>query len=299
MGHIAHPLQPAVQAALSYAGHVALAALVQLALVLGTPLVLAALMQPVARWSERWTEQLVGRRSAWVAVGCVATALHEGGHAAFALLFRHEVTRVKWFDFEARDGSLGRVDHRYDPTSAYQRVGRFFIGLGPVVVGALVLWIAARLLLGTHAAASSAAAPAHTPSTLDATARALAAQLGASVRDVGRLVAALAPGRWQTWVFLYAAYVAGSAMRLSSSDLRSVGAGLWTVGCLLLLVDALTLWAGPLATSGAMAVARALELCNAALVAAIALQALGGGMALVLTHGVRALTARRAAPASG
>ena len=289
----------ALDIALAYAGHVALSALVQLALVLGPPILLAAMLQPVVLRSERCVERLVGVRTRWVAVGWIATSLHELGHAAFALLFGHDVTRVKWFDFRAADGTLGQVEHRYDPTSPYQRAGRFFIGLGPVIVGALVLALAARFLLGVRGSDSPGLGPEHLPGALDATTRALVVQLGASLRDVGRLAAALGPGRWQTWVFLYLAYAAGSAMRLSPSDLRSAGAGLLTIACLLLLVDALTLWAGPIATSGAMGVAGALRLCNAALVAAIALQALVGVVTFTLTRAATLREPHRAASARG
>ena len=82
------PVTHALEIALTYAG--------QVALVLGPAVVLAAVMQPVALRSERWTQELVGPRALWLAVGCLATALHEGAHAALALLFGHRVTRVTW-----------------------------------------------------------------------------------------------------------------------------------------------------------------------------------------------------------
>ena len=74
------PMGPATHAlhiALAYAGRVALATLAQCALVLGPPLLLAAVMQPVALRSEQWTRRLVGERAHWVAAGWLSTALHE------------------------------------------------------------------------------------------------------------------------------------------------------------------------------------------------------------------------------
>ena len=44
--------------------------------------------------------------------------------------------RVKWFDPQATDGALGSVEHSYDPSSAYQRVGTIVIGLAPLLAGA-------------------------------------------------------------------------------------------------------------------------------------------------------------------
>jgi hypothetical protein len=292
MGHASHLLDVAV----GYAGRVALATLAELALVLGPFLLLAHLAQPVTLRTERWTEGLVGRRARWLAVGWLATALHEAGHAAFALLFGHRVSRVKWFDFDAEDGTLGKVEHDYDPTSLYQRVGRFFIGVGPVLIGALVLGLAAWLLLGVGP--GSVAAPSLLrPSSVSLDA--LAAQLGQAAHDAGRLAAALQPGRWQTWIFLYVAWVAGSAMRLSASDVRAAAAGGWTLVWLLLLGNALTLWAGPFGPALAVHAGRAMVLCDAALLAALALQVLAGGGALALTHGIASLRTRDRALAGG
>lgn len=289
----------ALQIAFAYAGCVALATLAQLGLVLGPPLLLAALLQPVALHSERWTARLIGPRALWVLVGWVATSLHELGHALFALLFGHDVTRVKWFDFHATGGTLGQVEHRYDPSSPYQRAGRFFIGLGPVIVGALVLALAGWLLLGATGSAGDPIAHVRAPDGLADLAGYYAALLGAALHRFSRLLAMLRLGQWNTWAFLYLAYVGASTMRLSGSDLRSVGAGLWTLSCLLLLVNALTLWAGAPATSLALQMARALALCNAMLLAAIALHALVGAAAVGVTHGVAYVRGRRLALGAG
>jgi hypothetical protein len=261
--------------------------------------VLAAVIQPVALRSERWTQELVGPRRLWLAVGWVATALHEGAHAALALLFGHEVTRVKWFDFGAEDGALGQVDHQWDPKSFYQRVGRFFIGVAPVLLGVLVLALAARFLLGVYPSEARPVAHVVGPAPLAAAGRSLAAQLAASLHDVGRLVYALDLFRWRTWAFLYVAYIASTAMRLSASDLRSAGAGMVTIVSLLLLFNALTLWAGAFATTAALHAARALALCDTALVAALALQAAAGVGALALMRGAAWFRARDAALARG
>lgn len=288
MGHATNLLD----VTLSYGGRVALATAVELALVLGPPFAIAALAQLVVLQAERRAEGLVGRRAHWVAAGWLATALHEGGHAAFALLFGHRVRHVKWFDFSAEGGTLGRVDHDYDPSSVYQRAGRFFIGVGPVVLGAIVLAVAARLLVGAEGSSAHSLPAGHGAATPRATFDLLAAQLGAAARGVGRLVEAMEIGDWRSWLFLYVAYVCGNAMRLSASDLESLAAGGWTILWLLLLVNALTAWLGAVGTSAAVHVARAMALGDAALLAALSLQALVGVSAWGLALAVAALRAR-------
>jgi hypothetical protein len=72
-----------------------------------------------------------------------------------------------------------------------------------------------------------------------------------------------------------------------------------TIVSLLLLFNALTLWAGAFATTAALHAARALALCDTALVAAIALQAVAGLGALALMRGAAWFRARDAALARG
>jgi hypothetical protein len=151
-----------------------------------------------------------------------------------------------------------------------------------------------------HAAPSlRVATPAATPATVAATTRALAVPLAASLHAVGRVAAALRLDRWQSWAFVYLAYLAGSAMRLSTSDLRGAVAGLWTMTWLLLLANAATLWMGAFATSAATSVAGAIAAVDVALLAAIALQLLVGGAALAVTHGIAFVREREALLARG
>ena len=73
-------------------------------------------------------------------------AVHELSHAAFCVIFRHKIVKMSLFSPEA-DGTLGYVEHRYDPKSLYQRVGNFFIGTGPIWGGLALLYFLSVLLL--------------------------------------------------------------------------------------------------------------------------------------------------------
>ena len=72
--------------------------------------------------------------------------IHEIGHAVFCLIFRHKILEMKLFSPE-EDGSLGYVNHSYNPNSFYQRIGNFFIGTGPIWFGVAVLCLISWLLL--------------------------------------------------------------------------------------------------------------------------------------------------------
>lgn len=198
---------------------------------------------------------LVGRPAYLAALGGVSTVLHEGAHALCCLLFRHRVDEVVWFDPRAQGGALGYVRHRWDRRSLYQRVGNLFIGLAPLLAGAALIVLGARLLLGADA-------------------------------DLARL----RPLEWRFWAFVYLTLCAGGAMRLSASDLRGAGAGLAVLAALLFAANVCVDWALDLRAPAVFAAARRLYAPALAGLALVLPLNLAVWLALVVAErGVRAL----------
>ena len=83
---------------------------------------------------------------AFIYLTAPGVAVHELSHAAFCVIFRHEIVKIELFSPEA-NGTLGYVRHRFDPKSLYQRIGNFFIGTGPIWGGLAVLYLLSVLLL--------------------------------------------------------------------------------------------------------------------------------------------------------
>lgn len=77
----------------------------------------------------------------------LGTPVHEIGHAAMALLFGHKITKIKLLQVNHPNGVLGYVEHSYNPKNFYQRVGNFFIALGPIFSGTASLFAAMYFLL--------------------------------------------------------------------------------------------------------------------------------------------------------
>ena len=76
------------------------------------------------------------------------TITHETSHAFFALLFRHSIIRMRFFEPNLASGSLGYVEHKYNKLSTYQNLGNFFIGMAPLIGGSAVLFFFTHLLTG-------------------------------------------------------------------------------------------------------------------------------------------------------
>lgn len=74
-----------------------------------------------------------------IVTGAIGTPVHEAGHALFCLIFAHKITAIKLYDPSPENGVMGYVRHSYNEKNFYQVIGNFFIGIGPLVLGSLVL----------------------------------------------------------------------------------------------------------------------------------------------------------------
>lgn len=162
-------------------------------------------------------------RTVCLLTGCIGTPVHEASHALMCLLFGHRIDEIKLYQIDSDDGTLGYVRHSYNPRNLWARIGCFFIGIAPVIVGAGVLLLLAWLLLPE-----------------------LIAQIGA--------VTAAGNGIWQTaadvvvaffsyynrplwWLFLLLGGLIAIHMNLSAADRKGALPGLAVSLVVLLLVD--------------------------------------------------------------
>lgn len=81
-----------------------------------------------------------------IITGIIGTSTHELGHYIMCKIFLHKVSSIKLCSFKLEGDNLGYVSHSYNKKSIYQRVGNFFIGIGPILFGTFVISLLFYLL---------------------------------------------------------------------------------------------------------------------------------------------------------
>jgi hypothetical protein len=206
-----------------------LATLWQLAFVLGPAAACAIALHQI----ERLTQGLLVRTFGWRAVlltGWIGTPVHELSHVAACLVFMHEIEEVKLFSPDPESGTLGLVRHRAPVGNPWAEMGRFFIGVAPLVGGALALHALALWLLPDESLARLWAM-----GEIDGT----SARVGFA-HATRAAAALLAPAHLVSprfWLFLYLATCIGSHLAPSLGDLKGAARGAITVLVLLLVTN--------------------------------------------------------------
>lgn len=206
-----------------------LATLSQLAWVLGPAAACAVALHQI----ERLTQALLVRTFGWRAVlltGWIGTPIHELSHVATCLVFMHEIEEVKLFSPDPESGTLGLVRHRAPAGNPWAEMGRFFIGVAPLVGGALALHAVALWLLPDESLARLGAMGG-----VDGTSARIA-----FVHAYRAAVALLAPAHLASarfWLFLYLATCIGSHLAPSLGDLKGAARGAVTMLALLFIAN--------------------------------------------------------------
>ena len=113
---------------------------VQIAGVFGIFFVFGFILSQLQEWTHHIYQRAIGWKGIlWTA--WIGTPVHELGHAFFAKIFRHRILHISLFQPNQRTGGLGHVNHSYESRSIYQRMGNFFIGAAPMIIGSIVLII--------------------------------------------------------------------------------------------------------------------------------------------------------------
>lgn len=201
-------------------------------------LVSGSLIHFCSNFLEKSALRLLGLKAYLYLIAWPGTLVHELGHAIFCPPFGHRIDKVRLLSFSTRDQSTGFVSHSYSGRNPWHLLGNFFISIGPLLLGSLVVILSLRYLAGVPlgprrllAAGQSLASAGSLYGWLKVfyhSLRGLAYSLVSSVDWTG----------WRTWLAAYLILSVGSAMTLSREDLSSAASGL---GVLLLLAFVINL----------------------------------------------------------
>ena len=168
-------------------------------------------------------------RAACYITGAIGTPLHECAHALFCLIFGHKITEIKLFQINAADGTLGYVNHSYNPKNIYHKIGNFFIGIAPIIVISAVLYLLAWLLLPSFVAEINGSF-----------------KISDFVNNIGNVFISLLDVlqsfflcalSWQWWLFLVVGIFLALHMTLSKADIKSAISGVLFLLIAVLIVD--------------------------------------------------------------
>ncbi|AKB43340.1 hypothetical protein [Methanosarcina vacuolata] len=185
-----------------------------------------------------YVQRAFGRKGILV-TAWIGTPIHELGHLLMCYVFRHKITKLKLFSHKEKDGTLGYVNHSWNPKSLYQNIGNFFIGMGPIFSGTIALIIGMKLLLPdsfTRVADYLTLVPAQPDQYILTKIFALTAGLFQSIFSLENLFSL------NFWIYFALAIAISSHMALSKEDLKGAGRGFVTILFFILLINLVALF---------------------------------------------------------
>jgi hypothetical protein len=210
----------------------------------GPLLILGFIISHLAKLVAIYANHIMGRILYLSLFGWLGTTIHELGHALFCLLFGHKITNLRLFYPDSDSQTLGSVSHTYYSDSLYQRSGNFFIGIGPIILGSLVIFSAAHLLLGANMLASfdKITLERHSFNSWTSLANLVIILFLATVDGLIQIFYWQNLVTWQFYLFLYITFAVGSSVSLSLSDIEGILSGFRIIVIILFVFNLLTFW---------------------------------------------------------
>lgn len=203
----------------------------QLIAYLGVFILVGFLIDRMEKKRNTWIRSTVGDNGIY-ATALIGVPVHELGHALMCLVFGHKVEEIRLVQFRSPDGTLGYVNHSFDPTNLFHRIGLFFIGIAPILMGVAVISASLYLTL---------------PDTFRRWTGAVTASVDAMDIPQAMMVLLVSLFSFENlsnplfYVFLVLAIAVASHMSLSQSDIAGARSGLIAMYVILVIFNLLFL----------------------------------------------------------
>ncbi|WP_431029747.1 hypothetical protein [Lysinibacillus sp. LZ02] len=213
----------------------------QLSSLFGIIIVAGFFINIIERQSVKFIQQSFGKQG-FLFTSWVGTPVHEFGHYVMCKLFNHKVIDVQWFPKDKHASTLGYVAHRYNSGSLYQRIGVFFISIGPLFSGLLALALLLYMLLPASYAEFSTFTKSIEPSAL--TIENIMMIVKSSFEVISTIFVVENFTSIKFWIFLLLAIGICTHISLSPADLRGAFSGFMTMTLLLFTINLIALFIG-------------------------------------------------------
>ena len=160
--------------------------------------------------------------------GAIGTPIHELSHALFCLIFGHKIHEIKLFQIGG-DGTLGYVNHSYNPKNIYHKIGNFFIGVAPIIGVSLAFYLLNLWLVPdmAHQIANSAKTVNYTGG--------MGEILKSVISTVGIFFSYAGQGKW--WLLLCIGIFLALHMTLSGADIKGALSGIFAYLVVMFLIN--------------------------------------------------------------
>ncbi|MGL1902009.1 MAG: hypothetical protein OCC49_07740 [Fibrobacterales bacterium] len=169
--------------------------------------------------------------------GLIGVPIHEMGHLIFCILFGHTVTKANFFN--PKTFELGSIEHQFNPKNPYHLIGNFFISIGPLLLGSLLLWLLTLTFFDTTLRDFS-------PSTIDLSSiqTTYTTFYSALYTVTHHLISLFQFSEISTWLFIYLSISISSHMELSPPDIKGMFSGFIAMSITLLALNIIGTTAG-------------------------------------------------------
>lgn len=229
----------------------------QLFVLFGPLIILALFLNFSAILTARLSVRFWGRNLFLYGFGWLGCSVHELSHAFFAIIFGHKIKEIELFKPNSDGESIGHVSHSFNKRSIYQKTGNFFIGIGPLLAGGIVLFVITLILFHiqiTEIFKFRITSEIFSDKILF---NQFVAALWSGLISCKELVFGGTPIAWWKFVVLvFVLYSTGSSMTLSKSDVKGAVAGFLWVIIFSLIFNLLTLWIGDFAAQAVAKIAQ-------------------------------------------
>lgn len=192
-------------------------------------LILTFTMNYVSGRLEVVGSRMLGARLYMILFGWLGTSIHELSHALMCMVFRHRINKLQFFNLNPNSAHAGYVAHSYNAKSLYQRIGNLFIGVAPILLGAIVIYLSAKVLL-----------PEITPKIRGSNSLAVDLPVLLWSSFLSFVYAVFDFNHYsqvEFYMFLYIMFCVGSSMKLSKADLIGARHGFITFLAVLFIMN--------------------------------------------------------------